>query len=320
MSNFFKSFFSRKSENPEIEKQRNNKKSFDIFKYDGLRAQRMGRADYAIKCFTEALNIEEDFETMSYLSQLYIQIGEAEKARQLLVRMAEMESHVINTFLSLANVCYMQEDFQGMEEAARKAIEIEKENAAAYFLLGKACKSQGDDLMTVAHLTQAIALRENFIEAHLMRAETLLHMKQYQEASEDIDTVLAQIADEEAALLLRGKLKEANEEAAEAEADYRLVTEINPFNEQAYLYLGQLFITQKNMSEAIELFDEAIEINPNFAAAYHERGRAKLLNGDKEGSVEDMKISLELNPKEEANLNGKFKNIEERAEVLPGIF
>lgn len=80
----FKSFFSGKSETPESEKQKNDRKRFEIFKYDGLRAQRMGRPDYAVKCFTEALAIEEDFETMGYLSQLYIQTGETEKARELL--------------------------------------------------------------------------------------------------------------------------------------------------------------------------------------------------------------------------------------------
>ena len=49
MPNFFKSFFSGKSETPESEKQKNDQKNFEIFKYDGLRAQRMGRPDYAIK-------------------------------------------------------------------------------------------------------------------------------------------------------------------------------------------------------------------------------------------------------------------------------
>ena len=89
MSNFFKSFFSGKTEAPENEKQKNDQKNFEIFKYDGLRAQRMGRADYAVKCFNEALAIEEDFETMGYLSQLYIQLGEMEKARHLLERMGD---------------------------------------------------------------------------------------------------------------------------------------------------------------------------------------------------------------------------------------
>ena len=59
MPNFFKSFFSGKSETPESEKQKNDQKNFEIFKYDGLRAQRMGRPDYAVKCFIEALAIKQ---------------------------------------------------------------------------------------------------------------------------------------------------------------------------------------------------------------------------------------------------------------------
>lgn len=309
MPNFFKSFFSGKSETPESEKQKNDQKNFEIFKYDGLRAQRMGRPDYAVKCFTEALAIQEEFETMGYLSQLYIQMGETAKARELLEKMAAMEPHLTSTFLTLANVCFIQEDYQAMEEAANKAIAIEEGNAVAHYLLGKARKGQNDDLMTIAHLTKAITLKDDFIEARLLRAEALLNLKQYKEMMEDIDAVLAQNPEEETAMLLRGKVKESNGQGEEAEEDYKLVTEINPFNEQAYLYLGQLYINQKKLTEAIGLFDEAIELNPNFAEAYKERGRAKLLNGDKDGSVEDMKKSLELNPKEEAGLNGEFKNL-----------
>ena len=320
MPNFFKSFFSGKSETPESEKQKNDQKNFEIFKYDGLRAQRMGRPDYAVKCFIEALAIKEEFETMGYLSQLYIQMGETAKARELLEKMAAMKPDVTSTFLTLANVCFIQEDYQAMEEAANKAIAIEEGNAVAYYLLGKARKGQDDDLMTIAHLTKAITLKDDFIEARLLRAEALMNLKQYKDMMEDIDAVLAQNPEEETAMLLRGKVKEADGKDEEAEEDYKLVTEINPFNEQAYLYLGQLYINQKKLTEAIGLFDEAIELNPNFAEAYKERGRAKLLNGDKDGSVEDMKKSLELNPKEEAGLNGEFKNLGPKPEALPGIF
>lgn len=320
MPNFFKSFFSGKSETPESEKQKNDQKNFEIFKYDGLRAQRMGRPDYAVKCFIEALAIKEEFETMGYLSQLYIQMGETAKARELLEKMAAMEPDVTSTFLTQANVCFIQEDYQAMEEAANKAIAIEEGNAVAHYLLGKARKGQDDDLMTIAHLTKAITLKDDFIEARLLRAEALMNLKQYKDMMEDIDAVLAQNPEEETAMLLRGKVKEADGKDEEAEEDYKLVTEINPFNEQAYLYLGQLYINQKKLTEAIGLFDEAIELNPNFAEAYKERGRAKLLNGDKDGSVEDMKKSLELNPKEEAGLNGEFKNLGPKPEALPGIF
>lgn len=315
MANFFKSFFSGKSESTEEDKQKNEKKNFEILKYDGLRAQRMGRFDYAEKCFTGALEIEEDFETMSYLSQVYMQTGEVEKAIELLERMAGLEPHLTSTFLTLAHAYFMQEAYAEMFKAATKAIENEPENASAYLLLAKADRGLKDDFQTIAHLTKAILLKEGYTEAHLLRAEVLLEMHQPKQAQEDIDTILEQSPDDEAALLLHGKLNEALGNNEGAEADYRNIIEMNPFSEQAFLYMGQLYITQQKLAEAIELFDEAIELNPNFAKAYHERGRAKLAAGDQEGSVEDMKKSLELNPKERqvsgmfANQMGKSSNV-----------
>lgn len=308
MGNFFKSLFQSKEENNENEKIKNEKKNFEIFKFDGLRAQRMGRADYAVKCFINALDIEEDFETMGYLSQLYIQTHELDKARQLLNRMAQLEPQLTNTWVVMANVCYMQEDYTEMVKAAQKAVELENENATAHFLLAKAYQGLQDDIMTIGQLTQAITLKSNFMEAILTRVEVLLHMQQYTNAQEDIDAALELNPEEETALLLRGKLKQATGDYEGAEADYQQVTEFNPFNEQAYIDLAQLYIARKKLNEAIELLDEAIELNPHSATAYHERGRAKLLNGDKDGSLIDMKQALEFNPKETEKLSGQFDN------------
>ena len=235
---FFKSFFSGKPENPEAEKQKNDQKNFEIFKYDGMRAQRMGRTDYAIKCFTEALKLQDDFETMGYLAQVYIQTNQLDEARRLLETMTRHDSNHTATYLALANVCYMQEDYPAMAEAAQKAIAIEEGNAMAHYLLGKADNGQGDDLMCIAHLTQAIVLKDDFTEARLLRAEALTKMYQYKEAMEDINAILAQNDEDESALLLRGKIKEATGDTAGAEADFMHVTELNPFNEQGIPMLG----------------------------------------------------------------------------------
>ena len=137
---FFKSFFSGKPANPEEEKQKNNQKNFEIFKYDGMRAQRMGRADYAIKCFTEALALQEDFETMGYLAQVYIQSNELDEARKLLERMIRTEPEHTSTLLTLANVCYMQEDYAAMAEAAKKAIAVDRHVQAVVGLLQAALR------------------------------------------------------------------------------------------------------------------------------------------------------------------------------------
>ena len=45
--------------------------------------------------------------------------------------------------------------------------------------------------------TKAIVLKDDFIEARLLRAEALVQMQQYKEAMEDIDTILAQDPEDE---------------------------------------------------------------------------------------------------------------------------
>lgn len=320
MANFFTSLFSGKNNNTESEQQKNNRKKFEMFKFDGLRAQRIGRMDYALKCFNEALAIEEEFETMGYLSQLYIGLGELAEARKLLEKMHDKEPEATAPLLVLANVCYMQEDYSAMEQAARTAIGLDAGEAVAHALLGKARKALSDNLMAIAHLTQAIALKEDFHEALLLRAESLLTMQQYAEAGKDLTAILESNPEDEAALLLRGRLFENNEQKTEAEAVYRNVIELNPFHEQAYLHLARLFLAQKKVTEAVAVLDDAIELNPQSAEAYKMRGEAKFINGDKDGSVEDLKRALELKPEEGAALNGKFATPDNGREAIPGIF
>lgn len=313
---FFKSFFSGKSETPEEQKQKAEHKNFEIFKYDGMRAQRMGRMDYAIKCFTEALTIQDDFEIRSYLAQTYIRMGQLDEARRELELMMQAEPTHTDSILMYCNVCYMQEDYAAMAQAAEKVIQIEAGNAVAHYLLAKADEGQGNPLMCVAHLTQAIVLKDDYIDARLFRAEALIKMGQFKEADEDLQAVIQAEADNESAILLRGQIKQMTGHAADAEADYLHLIELNPFNEQAYLALGALYIEQKELEKAVALFDEAIEVNPQFAAAYRERGRAKLLRGDKEGATEDMKKELELNPQEAETLNGEFHSMPRQTNIL----
>lgn len=313
---FFKSLFTGKGDHEADADAKAAHKKFEILKYDGMRAQRMGRTDYAIQCFSQALPLQSDFETMSYLARAYVQSGKLEEARAQLEQMVHLEPTHTESFLTLAHICFMQEDYEAMAKAAQQAIAIEAGNATAHFLLGKADYGMGNELMCVAHLTQAITLSEDFIEARLLRAEALLKMGQLTEAQEDIEAVLAAEADNEGALWLKGTMKEMEEKQEEAEQIYLHLIELNPFYEQAYLSLGKLYINRKSLEKAVALFDEAIEVNPNFAAAYHERGRAKLLLGDKDGATEDMKKGLELNPKEAEALNGQFDNLTRQTDIL----
>lgn len=315
MMKYLKALFGKKEGNTENSTEK-LKKNFELFKFDGLRAQRMNRIGYAIKCFESALKLEEDFETMGYLSQLYVNTNEYAKANPLIKRMIELEPKLASNRINLAHLCFLQCNYPAMIEAAQEAIALAPNNANAYYLLAQGWQGEKDSPKTIAALTDAIRQKPDFIDAIVMRGEEYLAIGDYENVQKDIDAVLKIDEEEEAALLLRGKLKLANGDEDGAEDDFSLVTELYPFNENAYINLGRLYIQQKRLEEAVVLLDEAVDLNPTLALAYHERGRAKLLNGNKKGADEDMKKELEINAKAYERAHGHPIEAAEQTNVL----
>lgn len=297
MGNFFTSIFSSsKAETPEEEKEKNDRKNFDLFKYDGIRAQKIGQLNYAIKCFAEALNIREDFETMSYLVAAYTAAGAPEKSLGVLDRMAVLEPAHVPTLLTRVNLLFILDREPEAVAVCERILELDPANYQSLYLLAKARRTTGDLLGALAALTRALALKDDFAEAWLLRAEILLDMHQAAEALPDVEKAVALLPEEENAWLLKGRIHEALGEAALAAADYRQALDLNPFHEEAILLAGGLLISGGKPDEAVAFFDEALETLPASGKIYAERGRAKNLRGDKEGAFEDLKKALELNP------------------------
>lgn len=73
-------------------------------KYDGVRALRAGQAEFAIRCFTHALQMQDDLEIHDYLSQAYIRTGELTLAYEQLQKLAEAQPDNQQIFIRMANV------------------------------------------------------------------------------------------------------------------------------------------------------------------------------------------------------------------------
>lgn len=297
------------------EKEKNDQKNFDILKYDGIRALRIGKVTYAIKCLEEAAAIQDDMETLQHLANCYARVNQLDDARNILNRMATLAPDEPAVFQSLANLCYIQEDYTGMNEACQKALVLDNQNPATYFLSAKAALGMNNPIQAIAMLTKAIVIDENFVEALQLRAEILWSMSQAKDASEDIQKLLEINPEDESALLLKGEILAVKGEEGTALELFNQVLSLNPFNEKAYILKGSYYLMKKDYDQAIQLYDEAIEVHPNFTQAYHERGRVKLAKGDKEGSMEDMKKAIELAPENSANINGEYKNYEQQKNI-----
>lgn len=300
MGNFFKSFFSASDKEESAEnREKNNAKNFDILKYDGVRAQQSRKLPYAIRCFQEALNIQEDFETRSFLVSAYMATNNMDAALGELHRMHELQPEHVNTLLSRVQVLFLLDRDAEAIPDCQAIIALEPENATAYYLMAKAKRTTGDVLGAIADLTKSIALKEDFESAYQLRAEILLQMQQPEEALKDVEKVIELNPEEELAYLLRGRIHAFENRLDDAKKDFEQVLALNPFNEEAALLTGELLIAENKLDDAIAFFDEIIENNPTLGKAYAERGRAKNLKGDKKGAFDDLKKSIELNPEGE---------------------
>ena len=295
--------------------EENKEKNFDILKYDGIRAMRIGKLAYALKCFEEATAIKEDLETMQHQANTYVRMNRMDDARQLSVRLTELAPHQPLVFQSLASLCYMQEDYPAMNEACQKALALNDQDPSTYFLSAKAAVGLNNGIQAIAMLTKAIILNEEFVEAYQMRAEILWAMRQAKDANEDIEKLLSMNPEDENALLLKAEIMAVSGAEEQALEIIDQVLALNPFCEKAYLLKGSYFLVKQAFDKAIAVYDEAIEMNANFAQAYHERGRVKLAMGDKNGSMEDMKRAIELAPENGANISGEYNNYEQQKNI-----
>ena len=296
-------------------KKTDEEKNFDILKYDGIRAMRIGKLTYALKCFEEATALREDLETMNHQANTYIRVNRMDDARALLVRMTEIAPEQPLVFQSLASLCYMQEDYKAMNDACQKALALNDQDPGTYFLSAKAAVGMSNGFQAIAMLTKAIMLNEEFVEAYQLRAEVLWQMRQAKDASDDIEKLLSLNPEDENALLLKAEIMAVSGDEEGAVKLMNEVLALNPFCEKAYLLKGSYLLAKKDADGAIAVYNEALEINPNFAAAYHERGRAKLAKGDKQGSMEDMKHAIELAPEQGAAISGEYNNYEQQKNI-----
>mgnify|MGYP002538467373 CR=1 FL=1 len=210
----------------EDQQAKQEKKNFEILKYDGIRARNMRQLPYAIKCFEQAIALNDEPETLQLLANAYIEAGRTDDARITLDRLVDKTPDNIQALLALASICYMQEDYESMDNACQKAIKLDETSAPAYYLAAKAARGMKNDLQAIVMLTKAIMQNEEYKEAYLLRAEVLWDMRQAKDAMSDLDKVLSVSPDEEDALLLKGRIHAALGQVEEAQSCFNQILEV----------------------------------------------------------------------------------------------
>jgi len=269
---FWKSFFGGEESNPEEEKKNAEIKTFDLMKYDGVKAMRMGQFEYAEKCFREALKIQDDLEIHDYLSQTLVRLNRLTEALQELDSIIVAEPDNTAIMLHAAHVAYMLEDYERMKSLCEQALSVDADNAMANYMMAQAALGQGDLISGIARLTKAVVLNDQLGDARLLRAKTLLKMGDVKGAEEDVNWLMEHTFEEEDVLLMAARVAHVKGED----------------------------------DNALSIYNKVIELNPFQMDAFRERGQIRYEKGDKKGAEEDMQKLLEMSPNELADVSGDY--------------
>ncbi|MCR4957416.1 MAG: tetratricopeptide repeat protein [Prevotella sp.] len=268
---FWNSLFGGET-NPEEEKRVADERNFDLLKYDGVKAMRIGKFDYAVKCFEKALETKDDPEVHDYLSRAFIRLGRLDDALAELKMLAMQEPDNIGLKMQAASIAFMKEDYDEMKALCEQALAVDANNAMAHLFYAKAELGQEHLIEGVARLTKVITLEERLVEPRQLRGQTLLKMGDLKGALEDAQWLLRYTRD----------------------------------NEDAMLLIARILAKAGQADKAIIAYGKVIEMNPFSVDAFRERGKLRLDSGDKQGAEEDMKMVLELNPEEVADVSGEY--------------
>jgi tetratricopeptide (TPR) repeat protein/SAM-dependent methyltransferase len=160
-----------------------------------------------------------------------------------------------------------------------RALAANPRSAECHYNLGQALRAQGRNLDAVEHLSEATAIRRDYVPAHVALADMLA-------AQNDLDGALSCYRQ---ALAIDPRLIEVRHALAnllrqldrldEAAEQFRQVVAMRPDYAEAFNNLGVVLSAQGRFADAVQQYRRAISIKPELVDVYRNLARALLDDG-----------------------------------------
>ena len=214
-----------------------------------------------------------------------------------LMAVAMERAFEVQEHLAKADVYFKQQQYTNAGKEFSAAIEIDPNNAYAYFSHGLAYDG-GISSITIK-LDEATANYAKSLElTHTNSKPALFYEGNFSQAIADF-TKAIELAPSPLAYKWRAQNYEWEGNFKQAIADHTKIIELTPSDFDAYYDRGYDYIGIDN-DQAIADFTKAIELAPNFAKAYYWRGRIYDYKGEKDKAIADLTQSIKLEPSQEA--------------------
>ena len=166
--------------------------------------------------------------------------------------------------------------FADAESFARRATQLQPNNALAFDRLGVALMARGIiNKDTEAAFRRAVELDPKFVVAQVHLARVLRHMTRYAEADPLYRNAVAQASDAPTLVLIADAMQ-AEQSWEDSESVLRRALELDGRNPGALFLLGRFLVVKKRYADAEPVLKRAIEVNPKGFQSYNLLGRAYL--------------------------------------------
>jgi len=224
-------------------------------------------------------------------------------------------------------------DYHGAIKDYTKAIELNPENAEAYFnrakakiflrdnhnaimnkIVGKASNYDKKDLIEVMEVikleideaiqdySKSISLNPENAEAYYNRGKAKIFLRDYLNTKMYLMLRNASDYDNKDSIEIK---KVMLLETKEAINDFTKAIVLDPKYAISYNNRGKAKGLLERYDEAINDYTKALVLNPKYVAAYSNRGRTKVLLKDFQGAIQDYNKAIELNPSYAINYNNR---------------
>jgi tetratricopeptide (TPR) repeat protein/arylsulfatase A-like enzyme len=220
--------------------------------------------DQARDAFDKALEIDPlNGDAHNGLARILIEEGkmeEAQKELEVALRFLPNDRRVLGTLAALNN---KKKQYDEAVTLARRALEINENDAQALNGLGSALRNLGDLAGARQAFEKVLERNPRYVPCIINLAQVYLAERREEKAAELYERALAINPRQPMALFNLGTYKVSRGQTAEALEYYRRAIEADPDYAMAHLHLGMLLMMQGRADEALAHLERSLELDPD---------------------------------------------------------
>ncbi len=214
------------------------------------------------------------------LADIYFSMGHIENSRKALISAHDNDPANTEPILKLAELDLILKDYDKMNLYLNKVLELDKNNAQAYFMRGIALKERGDSHAALKQLHLATTYEPEFCKAFL-EAGILAYELKNPAAEEYFFTAININPKSIEARYALAMFYQENKMFEQAMQQYHNIIVIDSNYPYAHFNLGYIHLTELlQYEQAIKYFTQSINSKPDYAEAHYNRGLCYELTGD----------------------------------------